>query len=75
MSTALPLIEPQPLVQPQALMPIAGALMSLAMTVGRWEMRLRTRKALVKLDDHQLRDIGISRAAAAAEWDKPFWWE
>ncbi len=34
---------------------------------------LRTRKALLRLDELQLRDIGLSRADALAEADKPFW--
>ena len=31
------------------------------------------RKALGALDDRRLKDIGISRTAAAQEADKPFW--
>lgn len=34
----------------------------------------RTRKQLHHLTDDQLRDIGISRAQARFEADKPFWW-
>ncbi len=54
--------------------PIARGLMALALVVAKWEMRMRTRKALEKLDDHQLDDIGLDRIAAQTEWNKPFWW-
>ena len=33
----------------------------------------RTRLALAHLDAHLLRDIGISREAACAEAQRPFW--
>ena len=35
--------------------------------------RGRTRRRLVDLDAHELKDIGISRADAEAEANKPFW--
>lgn len=35
--------------------------------------RSRQRQALSDLDDHHLKDIGLSRAAAMAEARKPFW--
>jgi uncharacterized protein YjiS (DUF1127 family) len=38
-----------------------------------WHDRVRERRALLGLSDLQLRDIGISRADAGAEGDKPFW--
>ena len=38
-----------------------------------WIERARQRKALAVLDDHQLRDIGITRADAVRECEKPFW--
>ena len=38
-----------------------------------WHDRVRERRALLGLDDMQLRDIGISRADAGGEGDKPFW--
>lgn len=58
----------------QALPPLSRALMGLTVVVLRWEMHHRTRKSLAKLDDHLLKDVGLSRAAAEQEWDKPFWW-
>jgi uncharacterized protein YjiS (DUF1127 family) len=38
-----------------------------------WHDRVRERRALLGLNDLQLRDIGISRADAGAEGEKPFW--
>ncbi len=35
--------------------------------------RQRTRKQLLKLSEHQLRDIGISREEAEAEARRDFW--
>jgi uncharacterized protein YjiS (DUF1127 family) len=39
----------------------------------RWHERRRQRGALLELNDHLLRDIGISRDAALGEATKPFW--
>jgi len=41
--------------------------------IASWIERTRQRNALAALDDHQLRDIGITRADAAGECDKRFW--
>lgn len=60
--------------QAMPLPPISRLLMGFAVTVGRWEMNVRTRKALERLDDHLLRDVGLTQAQAQAEWDRPFWW-
>ncbi len=38
-----------------------------------WSERTRERRQLMQFDDHVLRDIGITRADAAAEAAKPFW--
>jgi len=35
--------------------------------------RFRSRQRIVTLDDHMLKDIGISYADAEAEANKPFW--
>jgi uncharacterized protein YjiS (DUF1127 family) len=35
--------------------------------------RQRTRRALARLGDEQLRDIGLTRAEAQAESARPFW--
>jgi uncharacterized protein YjiS (DUF1127 family) len=37
------------------------------------QARSRQRHFLAQLDDHGLRDIGLSRCDAMVELDKPFW--
>jgi len=42
----------------------------------RWVLfwrRLRTRRALLRLTDEQLRDVGLTRAEANREALRPFW--
>jgi uncharacterized protein YjiS (DUF1127 family) len=41
--------------------------------VAFWIARVHQRNALAGLDDHMLRDIGITRYDAARECGKPFW--
>ncbi len=41
----------------------------------RAQQRYRSRRQLLGLDDHSLKDIGISRADAYFESSKPFWHE
>jgi uncharacterized protein YjiS (DUF1127 family) len=41
--------------------------------IARWIGRARKREALAALDDHSLRDIGITRVEAVREAEKPFW--
>jgi uncharacterized protein YjiS (DUF1127 family) len=38
-----------------------------------WLDRSRQRRQLAQLSDHMLRDIGLTRADAWAEAEKPFW--
>jgi len=38
-----------------------------------WLARSKSRRDLMKLDDHLLRDIGLTRAEAKTESGKPFW--
>jgi uncharacterized protein YjiS (DUF1127 family) len=42
-------------------------------TLALWLARRHGRRVLAALDDHQLYDIGISRADALRESAKPFW--
>ena len=42
-------------------------------TFGVWAFRHRQRRALMELDDHILRDIGLDRWQAEHEGNKPFW--
>jgi uncharacterized protein YjiS (DUF1127 family) len=53
----------------QPIHPLAATWVLLATWIGR----TRQRDALAGLDDHQLRDIGITRVEAARECEKPFW--
>lgn len=52
---------------------LAAIVRHAAETLTKWQDRTNGRHALLKLDDRMLRDIGISRADAAREADKPFW--
>ena len=42
-------------------------------TVLDWQDRARQRHRLGEMDDHLLRDIGLSRADLEHEIEKPFW--
>ena len=42
-------------------------------TVLTWHERARERRQLMQLIDRMLSDIGISRAEASGEAEKPFW--
>jgi uncharacterized protein YjiS (DUF1127 family) len=42
-------------------------------TIRLWQDRASGRQQLLRLDDHVLRDIGITRLQAEAEASKPFW--
>ena len=41
--------------------------------LGTWMARVRQRRALRKLDDRLLADVGLTRADARRECAKPFW--
>ncbi len=41
--------------------------------LGEWHQRLNQRRSLQSLSDHQLKDIGLSRAEVFQEVAKPFW--
>ena len=42
-------------------------------TLLRWHELARQRRALMRLDDTMLKDIGLSRTDALREADRPFW--
>ena len=52
---------------------IAEALIAFFNRIQDWSERHRTRKRLYQMPDYILHDIGISRAEAETEWEKPFW--
>ena len=39
----------------------------------KWGLRSRQRRALLRLDDRMLQDIGMSHATRVRECAKPFW--
>ena len=41
--------------------------------IATWFARSRQRHDLAELDDRMLEDIGVTRAQAGREIDKPFW--
>ena len=44
-----------------------------AVLLTQWDMKRRTRRHLVRLDDHMLKDVGLTRDAASTEAARPFW--
>lgn len=54
-----------------------GSLYELGAGVGRvvagWARRIREAQDFAKLDDRELRDIGLTRADVRMALDKPFW--
>lgn len=49
---------------------VAGALLR---TFAVWRERARQRRVLAAMDDHLLKDIGLTRADVDHETGKPFW--
>lgn len=41
--------------------------------LANWNDRYRQRIHLAQLDERMLRDMGLTRADAVGEYDKPFW--
>lgn len=61
-------------VRPQRRSPGAAAQGLLAKVGASWRRR-RSRNLLLQLDDYMLKDIGVTRAEAQLEANKPFWIE
>ena len=38
-----------------------------------WQARARSRRELASMDEHTLKDIGVTRLDVVMEVDKPFW--
>ena len=53
---------------------VVDAIVAVHLAFRRWMGRRRTRRALANLDDHQLRDIGLTRGAAGVE-PVAWWWQ
>ena len=58
---------------PNAGSTIKGLLARILERLLLWQERAVQRHALASLDDHLLKDMGITRAEALYEADKPFW--
>jgi uncharacterized protein YjiS (DUF1127 family) len=52
---------------------VSTLIVKAADTVLDWQDRARQRHSLGEMDDHLLRDIGLSRADVEYESSKPFW--
>ncbi len=48
-------------------------IVAVALRLAFWERRAKTRAAVARLDENQLRDIGIDPLSAAVEAGRPFW--
>lgn len=53
--------------------PIRSLTEQLSRAVSRWIVSSRSRQTLEGLDEHLLKDIGLTRAEAQREADKFFW--
>ena len=58
---------------PAHLPPLSRLVVAAALTFAAWETRHRGRKALARLDDHLLRDIGLNDGRATRETANSFW--
>lgn len=55
-------------------MPAASVIaVKIAVIVSKWATHRRTRLTLSQLDDHLLRDVGLTRAEAELESRRVFW--
>ncbi|MEL6571125.1 MAG: DUF1127 domain-containing protein [Pseudomonadota bacterium] len=53
--------------------PLARIAVDVAVMVTKWDMNWRTRKALSKLEPHELSDVGLTPREARREADKRFY--
>ena len=53
--------------------PQSNPLARLRATLKRWQLNIRTRRQLARLDPRLLADAGISPGERLAELEKPFW--
>jgi len=52
---------------------VVQGLADLLTTLDLWQQRVRQRRALARLSDYNLKDVGLSRADVEREVTKPFW--
>lgn len=55
------------------LTPTVSFILAVVVLVQKWQERRRTRRALANMDDHILKDIGVTRPQAQKESLRPFW--
>jgi uncharacterized protein YjiS (DUF1127 family) len=53
--------------------PVGAAVLLVADLLSTWYLRARERRHLKMLDDHMLKDIGVTRADVEFEVQKHFW--
>jgi uncharacterized protein YjiS (DUF1127 family) len=58
---------------PRRRISVLPALRRLQAMIGEWRRRAGSRRELLALDDHMLKDIGITRVDAQYEAAKSFW--
>ena len=63
----------QTLTAPVLRIEMVNPLERLVTTVVAWQQRYEMRRHLLEMEDRLLDDIGMSRAQARLEADKPFW--
>jgi uncharacterized protein YjiS (DUF1127 family) len=64
-----------PRTRPASRARLSGAIGGVMAALGEWQRRRRSRAQLATLDERMLQDIGLSRADAWFEINKPFWRE
>jgi uncharacterized protein YjiS (DUF1127 family) len=52
---------------------LRSALSWVILTLMRWQELARQRRALAAMNDHMLKDLGLTRANALREAGRPFW--
>lgn len=52
---------------------LGDTLKNVQSTLFAWVQRHRSRKALAELNEHMLRDVGLTKEQVQAEIIKPFW--
>ncbi len=57
----------------RTLAPQAAFALYVAVVLTKWSSRHRTRRALGRLEPHQLKDIGLHPSDARAEANRMFW--
>ncbi len=75
MSSASPLPTQHPALLPEQIPQSAFAhmIITVASVLLDWDLRIRTRRALTRLTDAELNDIGLTRDDADTEARRPFW--